>query len=147
VPADPLVIVSCGKAKRFTASTAQTLYTGPFVQAGLRWARSVVPVEAIFILSALYGLVHAQEEIEPYERRLGDPGSVTPAVLKQQVLARDLFDRTVYVCAGVDYVRLCRTVWPDAIAPFGVERGHRGQGHMMQAMREQHGQLIKGVPA
>lgn len=138
---NPIVVVSCGKAKQTTRSKAGYLYTGPFVTSGLRWARSVAAIDDIYILSALYGLVGHEQEIDPYELRLGQPGSVTSSTVAQQAHQFGIFDRRVYVVGGQDYVKMVRRVWPDAIAPFGRERGHRGQGEMMAAMKRQTGRL------
>ncbi len=137
----PVVIVSCGKAKRTYETTAADLYTGPFVQSGLRWARSVAARSDIYILSALYGLVGHDDRIAPYELRLGMQGAVTGRTVSQQAHRLGIFDRKVYVVGGKDYVAMVRQVWPDARAAFGVERGQRSQGAMMQAMKRQAGRL------
>jgi hypothetical protein len=44
----------------------------------------------VVVLSALHGLVPLDQVLEPYELRMGQPGSVTPARLAEQARALGL---------------------------------------------------------
>jgi hypothetical protein len=64
-----IVLISCGSAKKSVRSMARDLYIGnPFVQQLLH-AESLSP-DATFILSAKYGLLGLEEEVEPYDLAL-----------------------------------------------------------------------------
>ena len=66
-----IAVVGCGAAKRSSRAPARLLYTGTLFRDHLRLAVAIRP-RAIYVASALYGLIPAEEEIEPYERRLGE---------------------------------------------------------------------------
>lgn len=134
-----IVVVACGKAKRDYRTAACDMYTGSLHRMGLRWAESVAPASNIYILSALYGIVGHDEFIDPYDLRLGQPGSITA----DQLDVPD--ERPLFMVGGADYVRLIREVEPDVRVPFGKEAGHRGQGYMMQAMKRSMGHVPEVV--
>ena len=71
VPKDQFIgLVSCGKAKRPRPCKAGVLYTGGLTKMGIDWmARNC---SRWYILSALYGLLHPDTVIEPYELKLDD---------------------------------------------------------------------------
>ena len=59
------VLLGCGKDKREVRSSASQLYTSPRFQMGVRLAsRLHIP---LFVVSAKYGLVRADEAIDPYD--------------------------------------------------------------------------------
>lgn len=122
-----IVVVSCGARKRDHPSKAGDLYTGPYAGAALRWARSVVPTHAIYILSAKYGLVPHDRVIEPYEMTLRDQRAVGADVIAAQAASFGVAGQTdVVVVGGRGYVELARTVWPTARAPFaGIGMGQQ----------------------
>jgi len=68
----PLILVSCVKSKRATASEAQDLYTSAWFSKAKRYARTFT--DTWFILSAKYGLVDPKAQLEPYELTLNDMG-------------------------------------------------------------------------
>ena len=129
-----IVLVSCGARKHDRPIQAGLMYTGPYATSALRWARSVVPEDRIFILSAKYGLVPYHHVIDPYEMRLSDPAAVGPARIHAQASAYGLMDEhEVLVAGGRPYVALARSVWPHAVAPF-ADAG--GMGYQMRAMKQ-----------
>lgn len=64
-----ICLVGCGKAKLAHAAPAKDLYTGSLFAAARRYAEEC---DEWRIVSALYGLVEPEREIDPYEYRL-DP--------------------------------------------------------------------------
>lgn len=110
-----IIIISCGQRKRAEESKACDLYTGPYFRAQLAFARSRVPDDQIFILSAKYGLCRLDEELEPYNIKMGDVESIAVEHIRTQ--AEDVFEikgEDIAVLGGKQYVAMCRKV-------FGVE--------------------------
>jgi hypothetical protein len=114
-----LVVIFCGGKKLPHKAPAAQLYTGGYFTACRDAARSLRPVHGWRILSALHGLLDPRTEIEPYDKRMGQPGSVTPERLVEQAHTAGLLDLDrVVVLAPRDYVTAARSVWPNACAPL-----------------------------
>jgi len=64
-----VVLLSCVSKKLPHKAKARDLYISPLFRLGLKYAESLHP-DRIFILSAEYGLVSLDKEIEPYNRTL-----------------------------------------------------------------------------
>lgn len=64
-----IVLISCVSRKLEKKSKAKDLYTSPLFKYNLRYAYSLNP-DKIFILSAEYGLVDLEQEVEPYNKTL-----------------------------------------------------------------------------
>lgn len=65
-----VVLISCASKKLKTSAQAKDLYTkSPLFRLNLAYANTLRS-DAIFILSAKYGLVQLRQEIEPYEATL-----------------------------------------------------------------------------
>jgi cytoplasmic iron level regulating protein YaaA (DUF328/UPF0246 family) len=64
-----LVLISCVSKKRPTKSKARDLYISPLFKKNLNYAIKLAP-DQIFVLSAKYGLVGLDDEIEPYDLTL-----------------------------------------------------------------------------
>ncbi len=64
-----IVLISCVSKKRPVKSKARDLYISPLFKKNLEYALKLKP-DQIFILSAKYGLVSLDEEIEPYDLTL-----------------------------------------------------------------------------
>jgi hypothetical protein len=80
------IILGCGAKKAPLAVPAWQLYTGSTFQLALAWARSIVPLRSIYILSAKHGLIHSMDVIAPYDSQMGTPSQIiTVAKLAQQV--------------------------------------------------------------
>jgi hypothetical protein len=115
----PIFIVPCGDAKLSYAAPARDLYTGsqfryvfPLADAAARRTGGEV-----FILSALHGLVEPDRVLEPYNKKMGDPGSITARQLAEQVRARGLARRDVYAF-------LARPYYERLESALAVEGGH-----------------------
>ena len=137
-----IVLVSCGASKASTAQPAARLYQGGHFKCAYAWAQSMHP-EHLFILSALHGLVTPDTVIDPYNLKMGQPGSITGDTLRAQAaeLSLERTDDTVVVCGGQLYVNAAREVWPHAVAPFSRERGIKGIGYAMAEYMKMMGRL------
>lgn len=158
-----IVIIPCGAKKLDRPATAAELYTGSYHAATRRAAGQLTWGSAggsgrIFILSALYGLLDlgSPELIEPYELRLGDPGSVDPAFIAAQAAQLGIsmesgYAEDVVILAGRAYGDLAATVWPHARRPLA---GSRGMGDQLARLKRiatraplPEGDGIEPVPA
>lgn len=102
-----IVLISCVKKKLPYRAKAQDLYVSTLFRSNLEYARSLKP-DAIYILSAKYGLVGLDQEIDTYDLTLNTMGEAEKRtwarrvleVLRQEAdLARDHF---VFL-AGLNY--------------------------------------------
>ena len=66
-----IVLISCVSKKLPHRARAKDLYVSPLFRAALQYAQSFSP-DRIFILSAKYGLVGLDDEIDPYNVTLKD---------------------------------------------------------------------------
>lgn len=66
-----IVLISCVSKKLHHKSKAQDLYVSQLFQKNLQYAKSLNP-DKVFILSAKYGLLRLDEEIEPYDKTLNN---------------------------------------------------------------------------
>lgn len=64
-----IILISCVSTKLTTKAKAKNLYISPLFKMNYAYAESLKP-DAIYILSAKYGLVDPEKEIEPYEQTL-----------------------------------------------------------------------------
>ena len=64
-----IILISCVSKKLSYKARAKDLYISPLFKMNLAFAHSLHP-NKIFILSAKYGLVDLEQELEPYEQTL-----------------------------------------------------------------------------
>jgi hypothetical protein len=64
-----IILIGCVKKKRDFRTRAENLYISPFFKKNLAYAKSLNP-DLIFILSAKYGLVTLDQEIDTYDLTL-----------------------------------------------------------------------------
>ncbi|MFO7697149.1 MAG: hypothetical protein R6X16_08330 [Anaerolineae bacterium] len=102
-----IVLISCVSQKLPHQARAAEVYTSPLFVGALRYARALHP-DAIYILSAKYGLLDLETEIEPYDMtllnmRVDQVRAWAERVLEQLRLCTDL-QRDHYVfLAGEKY--------------------------------------------
>lgn len=116
----PIFIVPCGDAKLDHAAPARDLYTGSQFRYVFPLAEAAAQATggAVLILSALHGLVEPDRVIEPYNVKMGDPGSITVALLAKQVRRMKLADyRPIYAF-------LSRPYYERLEAALAAEGGH-----------------------
>jgi uncharacterized protein DUF6884 len=89
VTAEPVVVIACGAAKLDRPAVAAELYTSANFRLHLRAARALAAELGgrVLILSALHGLVDPAAELEPYDVKMGDSGSIPADVLAKQLAA------------------------------------------------------------
>lgn len=149
----PLIVLGCGKHKRPHAAPAIDLYTGTFTRAQADWARSVTTQDRIVIFSARYGLVRADQVIEPYDVTLTGPPAtsladrVDDATLAAQADALDM-DGVTITLAGLAYRRrLLRATRGRVIPVHPFVEQARAQGHvpgigtLRRAVAASHGHI------
>jgi hypothetical protein len=66
-----IVLISCVSQKLEQRAKVKDLYVSTLFKLNFRYAISMKP-DAIYILSAKYGLLHLDQEVEPYERTLNN---------------------------------------------------------------------------
>jgi Family of unknown function (DUF6884) len=139
-----LVLVGCGAGKVDFAAPPMVLYTGSYHRLCLQAAGVLTARDRIGILSAKYGLVGAFDPVmlEPYDLRLGQPGSVTADQVREQAAGRGLLDPAdvpeVVVLAGGAHAALARQVWPHASFPLAACRGIGEQRQRLARLVEDH---------
>jgi hypothetical protein len=136
VPDVPIVIVSCGSKKSKRPSRAEDMYTGAFFRVQLNYAKSLVPSDCIYILSAKHGFIPLDKVISPYNVKMGDPSSVKIETLKIQASELNILDSKKVICIGGSlYTDICKVIWSDCICPLSHVEG--AMGHKMKWMKEQ----------
>jgi len=93
--------------KRAYRSKARDLYTSPLFKKNLQYALKLQP-DQIFILSAKYGLVPLDEEIEPYDLTLNTMSAKeikewSEGVLSALAIQTDLQEDQFIFLAGAQY--------------------------------------------
>lgn len=66
-----IVLIACSKGKFHQKAKAQDIYEGILFKKSLKYAKNMHS-DFIFILSAKYGLLGLDEEIEPYDKTLNE---------------------------------------------------------------------------
>lgn len=127
----PLVIVGCGAAKQSVRTTAGQMYVGSYHRACRRAAAAATTPARTLILSAAHGLLRLDDEIDPYNLRMGQPGAVGADQVLRQATTQGLLDETPIVLAGTAYTSVASTVWPTAHTPLA---GVGGMGKQLAAL-------------
>ena len=123
-----LIVVPCGARKLDRRARAADMYTGSYHRACRRAAEALRP-DRLVILSARYGLLDLDDEIEPYDTAHGAAGSVTADVLRDQAVRRGVAELDpVVVLGGARHAALATAVCPHARTPLS---GTRGMGEQM----------------
>jgi hypothetical protein len=102
-----IVLISCASQKRSNRSKAKELYISPLFRKNLAYARRLNP-DGIYILSAKYGLLDLETEIDPYNQTLnnmstGEIRTWADRVLQQLRQVANLQDDHFIFLAGMKY--------------------------------------------
>jgi glycerophosphoryl diester phosphodiesterase len=102
-----IVLISCVSKKLNHKAKAKDLYVSSLFQYNLKYANSLNP-DKIFILSAKYGLIDLNKEIEPYDKTLNNMASEEKrtwanSVLNQLKKVSDLSKDEFIFLAGNNY--------------------------------------------
>jgi len=82
-----IVLISCVSQKRPYRAKARDLYVSTLFKLSLKYAEKLAPDE-IFVLSAKYGLLSLEQEIEPYEKTLNNMSSSEIKLWANEVLTQ-----------------------------------------------------------
>jgi len=82
-----IILISCVSMKLNYKARAEDLYVSPLFKGALRYAKHLNP-DHIFILSAKYGLLKLDEEIEPYNMTLNEMPSTQAKAWAEKVLSQ-----------------------------------------------------------
>lgn len=134
-------IIPCGADKLDTAAPAADLYTSSTFRSTLAAALTLVDPAHVLVLSAKHGLVALDTVVDPYDTKMGDPGTVTVGtVVAQAVVAGIAADDDVSALlpsayfAKLDEALRYLDVFPTPV--FEGTRGigdHRGVARVLQA--------------
>ncbi|WUH91733.1 hypothetical protein OG900_17525 [Streptomyces sp. NBC_00433] len=129
-----LIVIPCGARKLDVRARAADMYTGSYHRACRRAAEALRP-DRVLILSARYGLLGLDDEIDPYDTPHGAADAVSAAVLREQAARRGI-ERLdpVVVLGGARHVALAKAVWPHALTPLSGTRGMGEQVARLAAM-------------
>ena len=141
-----IVVISCGGKKQTKPNQAIDMYKGLYFYGMRKWALSVTNQRNIFILSAKHGLMRTTKVIDPYQLKLGEPGSVTVEHVQAQARAMRIQNKIPIVLGSQEYVTFAGKVWEQIETPFtfepqGVMPRTNAGGHVYQTqyMRRFHG--------
>jgi hypothetical protein len=104
-----IALISCVKSKLKHPAPAKDLYISPLFKFSLKYAKSLNP-DRIFILSAKYGFLDLDQNIEPYELTLNKMKKNDVKIWSEKVLEKlrknaDLDNDEIIFIAGEKYRR------------------------------------------
>lgn len=108
-------IVACGKEKAQFRMQAKDMYIGSYFKSCLKYALEFG--DKVFILSAKYGLLELDDFINPYDLLMGDDGSVTIDIVKEQAINLEI-SGNVIVLGGKKYLDFSKKIWKNATCPL-----------------------------
>jgi len=82
-----IVLISCVSKKLLSVAKTKDLYISTLFKLNLQYAKKLEP-DSIFVLSAKYGLLPLNKEIEPYEQTLNNMRSNEVKEWANRVLAQ-----------------------------------------------------------
>ena len=138
-----IALISCVSKKLTHAAKAKDIYVSPLFQLCLQYAQSLRP-DLIFVLSAKYGLVTLEQELEPYDDTLNTMRdeqikSWAHAVLHQLQVFADLGRDNFIFLAGERYRRhLIPRIRHFQIPMLGLTIGKQLQYLKQSIGHEQH---------
>src|SRR5258708_6437878 len=101
-------IIPCGATKLDRPAPARDLYTGPMFRHTLAAAQAETDAIGgrVLVLSARHGLIDLDTVLEPYDQKMGQPGSVTPDTIAAQATALGIdWGAEVYTFLPAAYYR------------------------------------------
>lgn len=140
---DIVYVVPCGADKLEHDAPARDLYTAAHFAKTLRTAERMAAADGgrVFILSAMYGLVDPDEQLTPYDLRMGQRGCITTTELELQIRDKGLAESSFFGLLP----RVYREALEAALAPLhngvadvyeGAARGIGDQRHVVTVCDE-----------
>ncbi|HAS8547655.1 TPA: DUF6884 domain-containing protein [Vibrio vulnificus] len=117
-----IFLISCVSKKQDIKSKASELYTSPLFKLNYKYAMTQTP-DAIYILSAEYGLVKTDEEIAPYDKTLNKMKSSEIKIWASQILdslkkLENVNQCEFVILAGEKYRRYITSELPNHTIPL-----------------------------
>jgi len=102
-----IVLIGCARKKSLFKSVTEEIYISPLFRLSLKYAYKLKP-DAIFILSAKYGLLALRDEIKPYDITLNKMSAVqrkawSLKIINQLAINFNLQIDHFIVLAGIKY--------------------------------------------
>jgi hypothetical protein len=134
-----IVLISCVKSKLNVPAKAKDLYISPLFEYFLQYARQLKP-DAVYILSAKYGLLELEQIVAPYEMTLNKMGEPEKKAWARRVLESlkqktDLKSDQFIFLAGVNY----RKYLIPEILHYEVPLEGLGLGKQLQELKKRLG--------
>lgn len=131
-----VVLIQCVKKKKPRKCKAKDLYDSAWFRYAWRYAQSLNP-DKVFILSAKYGLVDPEEEIEPYNETLNTKSVPEIRAWAAKLLASlrertDVTKDTFIILAGEKY----RTYLADHLANHDIPMKGLRIGQQLKWLKE-----------
>jgi hypothetical protein len=103
-----IALISCGSKKQPFRSKAENMYIGTPFKKTLKYAKNILKTDKIFILSAKYGLLPLDKEIDPYNATLKNMRKEekqrwAKMVVQQLRVECDISHDKFYILAGKSY--------------------------------------------
>lgn len=129
------VLISCSSKKSSVKSSVRNIYTSSLFKKSLAYAELLDP-DNIFVLSAKYGLIGLDEEIEPYNQTLNSMTKSERKDWADQVISRleekvDLQKEQIIFFAGKKY----REFLIPKIRNYQVPLGGLGIGEQLASLK------------
>lgn len=134
-----VVIIPCGAEKVDAPAAARDLYVGNMFATALRTAQSdafgLDPI--VYVLSAKHGLLRLDDEVAPYDVKMGGDGSVDPATVCMQAAELDIDEADeVYTLLPRAYYEVAdRALRPLGVYAQDVYEACPGIGYQRGALR------------
>lgn len=117
-----IVLISCVSQKLPRRTKAKDLYVSTLFKLNLKYANSLAP-DYIYVLSAKYGLLSLDQEVDPYEQTLNNMGAVevkewAGKVIEQLSDIASLDEAEVTFLAGDRYRRYLLPCIKNALIPL-----------------------------
>jgi len=137
-----IVLISCVSKKLNKKSKAKDIYISPLFKHNLNYTYSLNP-DKIFILSAKYGLLNLNQEIEPYNQTLNKMSSLeikdwSINVLKELSSLTDLNNDEFIFLAGNNY----RKYILPSIKNYKIPLQGLGIGRQLKFLKEKNEQYM-----
>jgi hypothetical protein len=108
-----ICIISCGQIKLNRPAKASDLYIGRLFKSALKFARRNFDENAIFIISAKYGLIPTNKIIAPYDNVIGKNELITIEMVIAQAELLGILNQEIMVIGGKKYYDFIKKVFKD----------------------------------
>ena len=131
-----IILISCVSKKREHKPKAKYLYQSTLFKYALKYSQKLTP-DKIYILSALYGLVELDEEINPYNKTLNKMKKIEKQEWSNKVLNQlkqkniDLINDEFIILAGKNY----REYLVDEIKNYKIPMEGLGIGEQLSFLK------------